>query len=270
MGRDTGCSDWVSERYLHVNNCGYYRDISFDMKLRRGEGRHDFQYIYIDKGAGEFEIDGRNIRVEAGSVVIYKPHEKQVYSFEKRSGSDFYWIHFSGTAAEEILKELGLYGGVYRTGEMFRVREAVKKAVSVLDSGEKSAEIRAAGLLTEVLAETAENVYPIERKMKKVIETMQKEGMSGRKNADYARMCGMSEYHFIRRFKEETGTTPHRYRIKLVIEKAADLLTKTDINISEAAWALGFDDALYFSRVFRKETGKSPAEFRAENSGRNF
>lgn len=240
------------------------------MRLRRSAGRRDFQYIYVDNGVGEFEIDGANRRVEAGNVVIYRPREKQIYSFGKGMGSDFYWIHFSGTAAAEMLEELGLSGGVYRTGEMFRVREAVKKAVGVLRSGEKSAEIRAAGLLTEVIAETSDNVYPSGRRMRKVIEAMQKDGTVGASNADYARMCGMSEYHFIRMFKAETGTTPHRYKMKLVIEKAADLLMKTDINISDAAHLLGFDDALYFSRVFRKETGKSPAEFRAANSGRGF
>lgn len=266
FGKDTQCSDTVSDRFLRVNNCGYYRDISVDMLLKRPKGRHDFQYIYIDKGKGNFEFGDKLQTVSAGSAVIYKPREKQVYYFDSSSRADFYWVHFSGTGAEDILRELGLHNGIFKTGEMFRVREAVKKMVGILRTEGRSAEIHAAGILAELLSETEECLHLGRRRMRKVIDAMQSDGAAGKSNAEYARMCGLSEYHFIRSFKEETGTTPHKYRIKLIIEKAADLLLKTDINISEAARLLGFDDTLYFSRVFKKETGMSPAEFRTANS----
>ena len=80
-------------------------------------------------------------------------------------------------------------------------------------------------------------------------------------NEDYAKICGVSEYHFIRKFKKETGLTPLQYKTKIVINKAIELLETTNLNILEIARMLGFDDSLYFSRVFKKETGTSPKKY---------
>ena len=80
-------------------------------------------------------------------------------------------------------------------------------------------------------------------------------------NKDYAKICGVSEYHFIRKFKAETGLTPLQYKTKIVIKKAIDLLETTNLNISEISRMLGFEDSLYFSRVFKKETGTSPKKY---------
>lgn len=266
FGKGMKCSDRESADFLTVNNCGYYRNISVEMRMRRTEGRRDFQYIYIERGEGNFVTEDGENTVCAGSVVIYRPREKQIYSFRADSAADYYWIHFSGTGAAEILERLGLYGGIYVSGEMFRVRETVKRMVGICRAGGRSAELYAAGLLTEALAETEEHIHSGGRVMKKVIEAMQKDGAAGRKNAEYAELCGLSEYHFIRRFKAETGKTPLKYRTGLIIERAEDLLMKTEMNVAETAALLGFDDALYFSRIFRKETGMSPTEFRAKNA----
>ena len=81
-------------------------------------------------------------------------------------------------------------------------------------------------------------------------------------NSQYAKMCNMSEYHFIRKFKAYTGTSPHAYKTGILISKASQLLTATNMNIIQISEMLGFENSLYFSRVFRKETGLSPRAFR--------
>ena len=112
FGKVMKCSDRESADFLTVNNCGYYRNISVEMRMRRTEGRRDFQYIYIDRGEGRFVTENGENTVGAGSVVIYRPREKQIYSFRADSAADYYWIHFSGTGAAEILERLGLCGGI--------------------------------------------------------------------------------------------------------------------------------------------------------------
>lgn len=267
FGKGNRCSDRVSERYLAVNNCGYYRKINVDMRTFRAEGRRDFQYLYIDRGKGTFVLDREERTLGAGTVILFLPNERQEYTFFADGETDYYWVHFTGTGAYELLSRAGLRGGVFEAGELFSVREAVRRMVRLFRSETETAEVYSEGLLTEILCETGMRVDGGRFVMQKVIEKMQKDGAAGRRNAEYAALCGMSEYHFIRRFKEETGKTPLRYRMGLVIERACDLFSKTEMNIAEAAYFLGFDDPLYFSRVFKKETGLSPREFREKNRG---
>ena len=72
----------------------------------------------------------------------------------------------------------------------------------------------------------------------------------------------MSVSWFIRNFKEYTGSTPTQYILSLRISNAQTLLDSTNYNITEIAEIVGYDNLLYFSRLFRKQSGMSPSEFR--------
>lgn len=265
FGKGQLSSDRESKEYLTVNNCGCYKNINVDLRTVRMQGRKDFQYIYIDKGEGDFEIGGKEVTISEGSVVLFKPHEKQVYSFSAESDADYYWIHFSGIGANEIIEKLGFSANIYSVGRMLGVRNKIEKMIEICRLGGRNLEIYSAGLLAEVLSETEENINSENMTMKKVIEKMHDCGNAKIKNKEYAKMCGISEYHFIRKFKAETGKTPLKYRTEIVIERACDLLLRTTLNVSETAACLGFDDTFYFSRIFKKETGMTPSEFRMKN-----
>ena len=72
-------------------------------------------------------------------------------------------------------------------------------------------------------------------------------------------------YDYLRKlFKKEMGVTPLEYMIRLRMKKAEAMLTAmwtNEYSISEIAEQCGFDDALYFSRVFKKNFGCSPSKF---------
>ena len=76
-----------------------------------------------------------------------------------------------------------------------------------------------------------------------------------------AEMCRMSESGFRRRFTEELGMSPVRYRLERRIEQAKRLLQHEALSISEVAQGVGFSDLNYFCRIFRKITGLSPGEY---------
>lgn len=63
-------------------------------------------------------------------------------------------------------------------------------------------------------------------------------------------------------FKQETGQTITNFIQQTRINRAINYLCNTELSVSEAALATGFDDFAYFSRVFKKHTGYSPKEYR--------
>ena len=79
---------------------------------------------------------------------------------------------------------------------------------------------------------------------------------------DYAAKHHMSVSWFIRNFKEYTESTPTQYILSLRISNAQTLLESTNYNITEIAEIVGYDNPFYFSRLFKKQSGVSPSEFR--------
>ena len=82
---------------------------------------------------------------------------------------------------------------------------------------------------------------------------------------EYAKQRHMSVSWFIRNFKNTTKQTPLQYLIGIRITNAKALLTTTDYSVSQIANAVGFDNPLYFSRLFHKHTGMSPMKYRKRN-----
>ena len=80
--------------------------------------------------------------------------------------------------------------------------------------------------------------------------------------AELAAQCSMSEDHFIRRFREAVGLAPGRYLLKRRLAVAAQRLLFTNESIDRIAARTGFGDRFYFSRVFKRETGRPPAAYR--------
>ena len=85
------------------------------------------------------------------------------------------------------------------------------------------------------------------------------EKMSLSEIADYVEL---SEIHTSRLFKKEMDMRLTEYINTRRIEKAKELLAATDVKIKEVAEKVGIADQLYFTKVFKKETGLSPREFR--------
>ena len=71
-----------------------------------------------------------------------------------------------------------------------------------------------------------------------------------------------STSHISALFKRETGTTIVDYITQCRIERAKELLASTMMSINEIAEAVGYQDAKYFSRIFRKQVCIKPSEYR--------
>jgi AraC-like DNA-binding protein len=80
--------------------------------------------------------------------------------------------------------------------------------------------------------------------------------------AELAAIAGLSVFHFARQFKQSAGVTPHSYLVQRRIERAQDMLARTDLALSEIAVAAGFSDQSHLARHFRQLLGTTPREFR--------
>ena len=80
--------------------------------------------------------------------------------------------------------------------------------------------------------------------------------------ASLAKISGFNEKYLCRFFKEYTSHTPIDYINRLRVEKAADDMLSRHMSVTEAAYANGFNDSAYFSKMFRQIKGISPSEFR--------
>jgi AraC-like DNA-binding protein len=77
-----------------------------------------------------------------------------------------------------------------------------------------------------------------------------------------AAMANLSVCYFVRAFKQSMGVTPHDYLIRRRVERTKQLLSGTDIPLSQIALAAGFADQSHFARRFRQHVGMSPRDYR--------
>lgn len=85
--------------------------------------------------------------------------------------------------------------------------------------------------------------------------------------AAMTQLSGLAERSFQRRFKLATGMTPLEYTQTLRVEEAKHLLETTESPIEEVAEEVGYDDAAFFSRLFKRSVNLSPAQYRRRFGG---
>jgi YesN/AraC family two-component response regulator len=79
---------------------------------------------------------------------------------------------------------------------------------------------------------------------------------------DIAEKIGMSRFHLSRLFNRHAGKSFRTYLNQIRIKAAKEMMLSEDVNVSEAGFAVGYNDLSYFSRVFRSIEGISPSAFR--------
>ena len=85
--------------------------------------------------------------------------------------------------------------------------------------------------------------------------------------SDYAEDLSVTPTHLNRVTRAATGDTASHLILNRMIREARRNLVYTNLPVSAIAYALGFDDAAYFSRVYAAATGLSPRTFRAQVRG---
>lgn len=262
-------------RPLIVGSCGTYRLLTkFRLPTYRPRGRIDYQLIYISSGQAHFHFDHEENEtiVTAGSMVLFRPKEFQKYEYYGEDKTEVYWVHFTGNDVKNILRKYGIKDDMrmFFTGTSLEYEKIFKKMISELQRCQDDYE----ELLTLLMRQLFISIHRELTKERKLSDLYLDnemdlaaqyftENYSNDINIEeYARSRGMSISWFIRCFKKYTGTTPMHYIVSVRISNAQLLLETTQYSVSEIARIVGYDNPLYFSRLFRKQKGFSPSQYR--------
>lgn len=265
----------VLEKPLLVTSAGHYRmQTRKCLRTERPHGRTDYQLLYIAAGAARFYFDEGECVVSKGNMVLFRPQQAQKYEFSSADKTETYWVHFTGNAVEDMLQHYRIPhdASVFFAGGSpdypWLFRRLIKELQLQRTNFEEllAMELRHIFLLIsrylhEGHCATAQMLDEIERAEHEFREHYNKPIVID----EYAKACGMSANWFTQNFRRITKQTPMQYIVSLRIANAMSLLDQTDYTISQIASAVGYDNALYFSRIFKKHTGMSPSDYKKHN-----
>jgi AraC-like DNA-binding protein len=192
---------------------------------------------------------------------LFFPRSQQHYRYEGGKGSEYYWLHFSGSRIPALFESYRLKEGVINIGSSCGdIERLIKMMMRAFSEKYKYADDFCEGILASLLSYIAAPPI-ISSPYGKAIKILG-DLSDGSSVEEIASVYNMSPNHFIRSFKQYVGLSPNAFRIEKRMEMACEMLISTDMTVERVASAVGYADPLYFSRAFRKRTGHSPSEFR--------
>ena len=265
---DRGSEDLT--RYLCVNCVGYYE---FDETFRpthRPDGRFDYYLSYNHFGNMIVRNPSGECSVGAGQIFIYRPYEEQYYGQADGNMIENYWVHFTGFGIPGLFDELLLTGqNVLTVGVNYKLTVLFTDLIDIMTEKKPFFETAASSLLLQILliAAAATNsplnsLHPaaperfhlsrqyIHRNYSKKIEVR-----------SLASMECLSYGGYYAQFKKTYGVSPQQYLINYRLDKSIELMLNTALSIQQIAHLTGFEDPLYFSRLFKKYKAISPQQF---------
>ena len=262
---------------LRINNCGYYRVHTTPViETPHPEGRNDYQLLYIAAGKGEFYFKGSKepTIVTKGNMILFRPGEPQVYYYYAVDKTEVYWVHFTGWKVEEYLEryELPHHENVFYTGVTPDYPWIYNQMIRELQLQRVNYEDMISLYMHHIFITINRYIKEGRETKNDTINDIERAAHYFKDNYNkqisieqYAEEHLMSVNWFIHSFKSVMKMSPMQYIISLRIAMAKGYLENSTKNIAEISNEVGYENALYFSRLFRKYTGMTPTEYRKRN-----
>ena len=250
---------------LVITMCGTYK-LYTKPKLPtwRPRGRLDFQLLYIAAGKAHFHFgsDTEETIVPAGHMVLYRPKEPQKYEYYANDQTEVFWVHFTGNNVTNLLRSYGLtndkkvfycgFDSEYKT--LFQ--SMIKELQMCQDGYPEMLEMYLRQIFiklkrhfhSSITITSSRTAAEIDRAVSYFSEHYNEQINID----DYAKQNFVSTSWLIRNFRLYTGITPKQFIMKKRIYNAEMLLQNQHYSINEIARIVGYDNPLYFSRIFQK------------------
>lgn len=246
---------------------------------------HDhLELCIISSGQGIFHIDGQDLPVKAGDLIILNPgtYHQSLVSHPQNYTVEYYIGFCDIHIRDQERDRLPLLGtsvilpmadGIKQ--DVFKICSAMAKEFQTCQPGRyfmlKAYLIQIILLLLREQKNTAEecggcifestNKKYVVRRMISYFEEHYREKIS---LDQVARNMYLSPFYISKIFKSETGDTPINYLIRLRMERARDLMESgRPLTIQDVASQVGYEDVSHFSKLFKKHYGTAPSRYRS-------
>ncbi len=247
--------------------CYYHFVHETNIKKHRQPFFHSNYYaILVFKGSADLVKGNTTTPIKRGTLFFIYPYHS--YTIKNYKDFSYMYISFNGIGAEPLLTNFNI------TNEHF-IFENFDNVIEFWISSIRRVNATNANTLTEsVLMYTLSFINsansPASKEHKDKFASILDyvnynyalQDMSIKKVAE---IFFYNEKYISSLFIKKTGVKFTDYISKLRIEYASKLIKNGDVNITDISYKCGFSDPLYFSKVFKKNTGKSPTEYIKNN-----
>ncbi len=219
---------------------------------------------YIADGCGTLRINGQELHPEKGDVFFLPIGSRHHYYSQKENGWHKYFVSFYGDMADALVeyylpKDTYLFKDCFLEKNFSRIFDIAFNTESLLDA-EQLIAVELFRIFNALHERKRIEQLDLADRIKRSIDDHLYEEF----NLDA--LCGYMNYsknHIINIFSSKFKKTPYRYYLEAKTALAKDYLLNTNLSINEIASALAYSNSQYFSICFKKMTGYSPRNFRA-------
>ncbi|WP_372755714.1 AraC family transcriptional regulator [Mariniflexile sp.] len=256
---------------FYVSDLGYY-PMAYNHHRIRKNGANQYIFIYCTKGKGEIQLDNVKTLITPNQFFIIPKNVKHEYRADKNDPWSIYWFHFKGNMAPELYNRYTATHTNNYKNVAFSVDkiEQFEKIFNLFNSNSLENHIEYTNLLS--LNFISSFIYHdfesnIETNTHDTLVDLIKEFLLNNLNKNFtldeiAEKFNYSKSYLHTKFKIKTGYPVLVFFNLKKIQKACEYLNYTDLSIKEISFKVGFDDPLYFSRIFKNFMGKSPRNYK--------
>ena len=240
-----------NDKPLYVRNAGHYILTKQTHDVRRAQGTSDYQILYLVQGTMKLILNGQELFLHSGSLIIFKPNEPQFYSYLAENATvESYYVHFHGYLAEQIFKDLDIFEyQVANIGEVSAIPELITSILMQLLAKDYGYEYKCFADLLQLLQVCGRELKKIPtydpkhtKEFLNVLSQLQNYP-HWFELEKYAKICHLSVSRFSHLFKQYFGVSPQGYRMEMLIRKAKKYLMYTNMNNEQIAEKLNLNSS---------------------------